>query len=248
MSSGRYYIYSFVDENDVVLYVGKTKNLKTRIQSHIREKSWMDEGYKVYIAETISQTDMDIYELYYINKLNPIHNVANAYNENFSTDIKALKFQLYKTIEADDLPLLIEKEPETKDGSTHDNNYYEEPPFDHRVGMVLSKHIYKKFNDHLSGLDFVSGYEFTYSDCGHESLRFRFLLSNSIEILIVINGCCGDLMLLRDGFYHTNLKDVLTEIYKGEYCTQLGAVVCQVNIRSNGYHTGISIYNGGDDY
>ncbi len=226
--SKKYYIYKFVDKEEHVLYVGKSKNLEQRISDHLRNKDWIKEGFKIYIANTISQTDMDIYELYYINKLKPIYNVANAYNIEFSINLADLDFSLYKIINQDDIPKPKEEEKTFKTNTIDYGDYEEEEGFDNQIGYVLNKHVYKRFDKYLGDLDFLKGYEFEYSDCGHESLRFTFLFENDKEVIIRINGDCGDLFFASDELYYSTIKNTLIEIFNNGIIKDL--VPCQLTI------------------
>lgn len=105
VESAKYYVYKITDEEDMVLYVGQTKNIDGRVKNHLSNKHWILEGYKFYVFEMDSKTDSDIYEIYYINKFNPFYNVANSNNKSFSIDLPDIKFELYKTISDEDLLL-----------------------------------------------------------------------------------------------------------------------------------------------
>lgn len=71
-----YFIYKFYDINNELLYVGKTTGLKSRFSQHVKDKVWRDEIFTVEYAICDSKSDMDIYEIYYINKLNPKYNIS----------------------------------------------------------------------------------------------------------------------------------------------------------------------------
>lgn len=105
MEKENFYIYKITNENDIVLYVGQTKNIDSRIKNHLSNRHWIQEGYKIYIAIMNNKTDSDIYEIYYINKLNPFYNIANSNNKPFSIELSEIKFQLYKTVSNEDLLL-----------------------------------------------------------------------------------------------------------------------------------------------
>lgn len=89
----KYYIYRFLDKNNKIVYVGKTVSLKKRLKSHfnINGGNLSEEQYskveKIEYLITKNRIDMDIKELYYINKWKPKFNKSNKYNNN-STDIK----------------------------------------------------------------------------------------------------------------------------------------------------------------
>lgn len=74
-SSGVYRIYNFKKQ---IIYIGKSYNLASRIPSSIKERS----GYAFDYAVINNKADTDIYEIYYIAKLQPILNeVSNTGDE-----------------------------------------------------------------------------------------------------------------------------------------------------------------------
>ena len=81
-----FYVYRFLNSKGVIIYVGKTNNLKNRMGQHFGNAGHLsEEAYKEveiveYIVET-SKADMDIKELYYINKWKPKHNMKNKQSE-----------------------------------------------------------------------------------------------------------------------------------------------------------------------
>lgn len=194
--------------------------------SHIKNKSWIKENCKIFIAKTFTKTDMDIYELYYINKLNPIHNIANSYGVEFSTKIKELEFYHYKTIKSDDIP---KSKSINKEKDIEINIEYEEgSPFDKKLGYKLNKLIYPKLHKYIDSLDFIVGYEFQYSDCGHESFQLQFVFDTNKFVYIIINGNCGDLFLINDSVYYEIIKNTLIEIYKKDIAKDY--VPCELTI------------------
>lgn len=89
------FIYKFIDSDNKVIYIGKTKDLKRRLRQHKREKEWFNEVNKIYFAECLNETDLNIYEVYFINKYTPIYNKKENYQVSFTTKMKELQFRLY---------------------------------------------------------------------------------------------------------------------------------------------------------
>lgn len=76
-------VYKFINEDDKIIYIGKTKNLKNRMEyqhftsaGNLSENCY-DEVVAIFYAETKSQIDMDLYERYLISKHTPKYNKAN---------------------------------------------------------------------------------------------------------------------------------------------------------------------------
>lgn len=84
-----YYVYRFLNAKGDVVYVGKTRQpLEKRIlfhfgsSGHLR-KEQISEVVRIEFLELISRIEMDIVELYYINKWKPIFNTQAKYDEEY---------------------------------------------------------------------------------------------------------------------------------------------------------------------
>ncbi len=88
------YIYKMINKNNEIIYIGKTINIDQRLRQHMmdKDKKWFKTVSKIYYAECLNKTDMDIYEIYYINKLNPLHNKQSVNNCEFSQILNELNF------------------------------------------------------------------------------------------------------------------------------------------------------------
>jgi len=88
------YIYKMFDKNNKIIYIGKTIDIDQRIRQHMmdKDKNWFKTVSKIYYAECLNKTDMDVYEIYYINKLVPLHNKQSANGCEFSQELNELNF------------------------------------------------------------------------------------------------------------------------------------------------------------
>lgn len=70
------YVYVMFNKDKNVLYVGKTMDIKNRMGQHFgsQREEWKDDVCSIEYMNCHSEVDMAIYEIYLINKLNPIHN------------------------------------------------------------------------------------------------------------------------------------------------------------------------------
>lgn len=86
-----YYIYKFVDINDEIIYIGKSKNILNRISQHFKKGHLQEECYtntkKIYYHAFNTQMDMDVYEIYYINKYLPKYNTEFKPKSTTTSDI-----------------------------------------------------------------------------------------------------------------------------------------------------------------
>jgi excinuclease UvrABC nuclease subunit len=71
------YIYKFYNQNNECLYIGKTYHLKPRFIQHKKDKAWWNEVVKIEYGECIKDILVDIYEIYYIDKLKPKYNIKD---------------------------------------------------------------------------------------------------------------------------------------------------------------------------
>lgn len=89
-----FYIYLFYNEK-TLLYVGKSINIYSRFNSHKSSQKWFSEVTHIHIATCQNKIDMDIYELYYINKLNPLYNIASVNDSPPTFKITELEFEAF---------------------------------------------------------------------------------------------------------------------------------------------------------
>ena len=82
----RFYVYKMYDENEELLYIGKTTNIEARINQHfskdtIEKQSWKEDVAYIDYYEFKTKVDMDIMELYYIALERPKHNELSTDTE-----------------------------------------------------------------------------------------------------------------------------------------------------------------------
>lgn len=92
------YIYILLKEGKP-LYIGKTKNLHRRLLQHSKDKWWFFAIDKILYFEFDNKTDMDIYEIYYINKYMPPFNSDVKNKESFSHELPNIEFKELSVIE-----------------------------------------------------------------------------------------------------------------------------------------------------
>lgn len=97
----KFSIYKFVDKNNNVLYIGKSKSLYTRIKQHFLNGHLDANCYKetnaIYYYNFDTQMEMDIYEIYYINKYLPKYNLEFKTNtqDNLSINLGDIEWMFY---------------------------------------------------------------------------------------------------------------------------------------------------------
>jgi len=100
---GVYFIY---DDNDEVIYIGKSSNLDKRIKTSCDAKK----GKYVRVAEMENKIDATIYESYYISKLSPKFN--KYYSDYNQSSLYLPPIELGDKIDAKDI--LIERRGKRK--------------------------------------------------------------------------------------------------------------------------------------
>lgn len=98
-----YNVYRHLDKNEGIIYIGKSKNLLSRQRNHRDNSSWFDDINKIEYMNFCSKIEMDVAELYLINKYTPINNKKDnrgddvgivTINENWSNfDMSELKIK-----------------------------------------------------------------------------------------------------------------------------------------------------------
>jgi excinuclease UvrABC nuclease subunit len=76
-------VYCFYSKQGDLLYVGKSKDVKKRMNSHLKGRSNTNFIYKAFdniiIYYIKDEAEMEIYETYIINKFRPLFNTAKRY-------------------------------------------------------------------------------------------------------------------------------------------------------------------------
>ena len=75
------YVYVMYAESNEVLYVGKTRDMKSRMNQHfgVAKESWKEDVSYIKYMDCYTEVDMSIYEIYLINKLKPKYNSSLLY-------------------------------------------------------------------------------------------------------------------------------------------------------------------------
>ena len=92
MYARSYGIYFIYDENEELIYIGKSKNLFERLANSLRERG----GDKYSFALTETKSDYHLYEIYYIAKLEPKLNVDSAEQDELTVTLPELEFSEIK--------------------------------------------------------------------------------------------------------------------------------------------------------
>ncbi|MGL5575336.1 MAG: tyrosine-type recombinase/integrase [Sarcina sp.] len=94
-------VYRFKNLVGEIIYIGKSKNISSRQKQHFGKDGHLpDECYSetayIEIAELKNQTEMEMYEIYLINKHAPKYNIRYNHNEfNISIELPKLKWVQY---------------------------------------------------------------------------------------------------------------------------------------------------------
>ena len=96
-----YYIYRFLDADNNIIYIGKTNNIKRRIEgqhfshrSHLPEQCYA-ETRKIEYSQFKSSTMMSMYEIFLINKHSPAHNKEFNHRESMGIELPELSWVEY---------------------------------------------------------------------------------------------------------------------------------------------------------
>ena len=81
-----YFVYKFVDDNNQIIYIGKTIRLPARMVQHFKTDSHLtDECYDnvkyIFYCSIKTKAEMDIYEIYLIDKYRPQYNIKSVYEQ-----------------------------------------------------------------------------------------------------------------------------------------------------------------------
>lgn len=92
-------VYRFLDEYENVIYIGKAKNLKNRLNNHkhLPESCYLEQAYIDYACFD-NEYEMDFAERYYIQKLTPKYNtkLSDKPISFTSTELDNINFNIYE--------------------------------------------------------------------------------------------------------------------------------------------------------
>lgn len=78
-----FYVYRFLNKDNVIIYVGKAKSMESRMLSHLSSESILKrEYYSIEYVEFEEEKDQMMYEILMINKFNPIYNTQDKFDSN----------------------------------------------------------------------------------------------------------------------------------------------------------------------
>lgn len=92
-------VYRFIDEGENIIYIGKAKNLNTRLSNHnhLPKECYLEQAYIDYACFD-NEHEMDFAERYYIQTLNPKYNknLSEKIISFTSTELDSKEFKVYK--------------------------------------------------------------------------------------------------------------------------------------------------------
>lgn len=98
----KFYVYFFYDKKGILLYVGKTISISSRMSAHFSKSALETEFWKkdvdlsnIVTFKCTTKTDLDIYETYFINKLKPLYNVDKVFHSLPTFELPELDSTLY---------------------------------------------------------------------------------------------------------------------------------------------------------
>lgn len=94
-----YYIYRYFNNQHDVIYVGlTTRPLKERVREH-KVEALQKETAMIDYATVSNQADMEIYEIFYINKYLPKYNIKSADPQRTTVQLPELHFQVFSHLQ-----------------------------------------------------------------------------------------------------------------------------------------------------
>lgn len=96
------YVYRFINEQNEVIYIGRTNNIVRRIrQQHFGTNGHLpavcyQQTKRVEFAQVASENEAKMYELYYIEKHHPLYNKVDIGGGSFSVELPELSWQPFE--------------------------------------------------------------------------------------------------------------------------------------------------------
>lgn len=81
-----YFVYKFIDDNHQIIYIGKTIRLVARMVQHFKADNHLtdecrDKVKYIFYSSLRTNAEMDIYEIYLIDKYRPQYNTKSVYEQ-----------------------------------------------------------------------------------------------------------------------------------------------------------------------
>jgi len=80
-----YTVYKHLDEDENILYIGKSKSLLYRQRQHKKNAEWFEEVDSIEYCTFSSKSEMDLVEVYLINTLSPKYNKKDKRDDIFTS-------------------------------------------------------------------------------------------------------------------------------------------------------------------
>lgn len=94
------YVYKFLNSSNEAIYIGRAKDLKSRITHHTHlPKQCYEERVKIEYIVCLNDDESAIYERYLINKLSPKYNTQYDNNSGFSFELPEKEWLDYNKLE-----------------------------------------------------------------------------------------------------------------------------------------------------
>jgi len=71
-------LYRFFSSDDVLLYVGRTINPRTRLRDHARSKDWYEDAVRIEMESFPDAESLALAEIEAIKKERPVHNIQHS--------------------------------------------------------------------------------------------------------------------------------------------------------------------------
>ena len=202
-----YTVYKHLNENEEIIYVGKSKSLLYRQRQHKDKSDWFDEIDSIEYCTLNSKTEMDLIEIYLINTLSPKYNKKDKRED----DLSNINLGAIEWLEFDMNELVVQNnKKENKIDTFFKPNELISMDISGLVNFqyeifncILYNHYKNKSNiiNIMEVLKFISSYK-TYKDISKENSRIKmyidslkYLKINKNNIFNHINYSCesGDL-------------------------------------------------------
>lgn len=138
------YVYVMYNKNNEVLYVGKTKNIRLRINQHFNcNKDWKNDINHIKYMNCYTEVDMSIYEIYLINILKPRYNKSLLFSgdTNLNLHYNLTNYNIdtyYKYLLSEEEKNKFKKLITILDNETYNTNFYNKKGSKLKIEGVLS--------------------------------------------------------------------------------------------------------------
>lgn len=194
-----YTVYKHLDEDENILYIGKSKSLLYRQRQHKKNAEWFEEVDSIEYCTFSSKSEMDLVEVYLINTLNPKYNKKDKRDDIFTS----LKLDELNWLQFDMCEIEIRDSNKPIKEDTYEDFVLENIKSATHISLITE-------NSRLEAIKSIN-YENKLVMTKNENIyNFKDLVLYSVSDLICQGGCIDNAYVIASMLLNTENKNIVS--------------------------------------